>query len=113
MEFQIIEELPDRVRVALIGMLDMVGVGKIETRFLAATVARGVNTVVELSQMSFISSLGMGLLLSAARGLNRKGAKLVLLAPQQDVELALEVARLKDKLPIAHDEAELALLLAG
>jgi anti-anti-sigma factor len=112
MQIQIVEQSPERTRVALIGMLDMVGVGQIETRFLAATVAPGVTAVVDLSQMSFISSLGMGLLLNAARGLSRKGAKLLLVRPQQDVELALGVARLTDLLPIAHDDAELDRLLA-
>ncbi len=113
MNLQVVEQSPERTRVALIGMLDMVGVGQIETRFLAATVAPGVTAVVDLAEMSFISSLGMGLLLNAARGLNRKGAKLVLLRPQEDVEMALGVARLTEMLPIAHDEAELARLLAG
>src|SRR5436305_8861365 len=98
MEFQVVEHSPKMTRIALIGMLDMVGVGQIEIRFLAAAVAPGVDTVVDLSQMSFISSLGMGLLLNAAKGLQRKGAKLLLFRPQQDVELALGVARLNTML---------------
>lgn len=93
-------------RVALVGMLDLVSVGQIETRFMAATVARGVNTVVDLSQLSFIASMGMGVLVSTYKGLKRKGAKIVLLNPQPDVESALLVARLHDILPIAHGEEE-------
>jgi anti-anti-sigma factor len=93
-------------RVALVGMLDLTGVGQIETKFMAATVARGKNTVVDLSQLSFIASMGMGVLVSAYKGLKRKGAKVVLLNPQADVESALLVARLHEILPIAHGEEE-------
>ncbi len=93
-------------RVALVGMLDMVAVGQIETKFNAATVARGKDVIVDLSGMTFIASLGMGMLVSAHRGLKRKGKKLVLLNPQQDVELALLTARLQELMPFAHSEEE-------
>lgn len=93
-------------RVALVGMLDMVAVGQIETKFNAATVARGKDAIVDLSDMTFIASLGMGMLVSVHRGLKRKGKKLVLLNPQQDVESALLTARLQELMPFAHSEEE-------
>jgi anti-anti-sigma factor len=99
-------------RVALVGMLDMVSVGEIATKFTAATASRGNNTIVDISQMSFIASLGMGVLVSAYKALKRKGAKMVLLNPQADVESALIAARLQDILPIAHGEDEALRLLA-
>jgi anti-sigma B factor antagonist len=94
-------------RVALIGMLDLVAVGEIETRFMAATVARGRHTVVDLSQLSFIASLGMGILVSTYKGLKRKGVRIVLLNPQSDVQSALVVARLHELLPIVHGEEDI------
>ncbi len=100
-------------RVALSGSFDMVAVGEVETKFMVATVSRGKNTIVDLSRMSFIASLGMGVLVSAYKGLKRKGAKIVLLNPQPDVELALGAARLKEILPIAHSEADAERLLAA
>ncbi len=112
MELRLIEESAGKTRVALVGMLDMVGVGKVETKLLATLVGRGANAIVDLAEMSFISSLGMGLLLNAAKGLKRKGAKFVLLSPQPDVEAALRVARLTEVLPVARDEAEAERLLA-
>ena len=99
-------------RVALIGMLDLVAVGQIETKFMAATVARGRNTVVDLSQLSFIASLGMAILVSTYKGLKCKGARIVLLNPQPDVQSALVVARLHDLLPIVHGEDEVEKLFA-
>jgi anti-anti-sigma factor len=99
-------------RIALIGMFDMVAVGEIETRFTTATSGRGKNTIIDLAGMTFIASLGMGVLVTAYKGLKRKGAKLVLLNPQPDVESALNAARLKNILPIAHSEEEAERLLA-
>src|SRR5437016_3135842 len=99
-------------RIALVGMLDMVAVGEIETQFMAATASRGKNTIVDVSQLSFIASLGMGVLVSAYKALKRKGARMVLLAPQADVESALVAARLQEILPIAHSEDEALRLFA-
>jgi anti-anti-sigma factor len=114
MELQLVEASDSLTRVSLIGMLDLVGVGKVETKLLAATVARGAPTIVDVSEMTFIASLGMGLLLSCLKGLKRKGAKLVLLKPQRDVAAALTVARLTELLPIAEtDEQALQLLSAA
>jgi anti-anti-sigma regulatory factor len=48
----------------------------------------------------------MGMLVSAHRGLKRKGKKLVLLNPQEDVESALLTARLQELMPFAHSEEE-------
>ena len=112
MELHTGESSDTLTRVALVGMLDMVAVGEIETKFLAAAASRGKNTIVDISQMSFIASLGMGVLVSAYKALKRKGAKMVLLNPQADVESALIAARLQEILPIAHGEDEALRLLA-
>ncbi len=93
-------------RIALVGMLDMVAVGQIETKFNAATVARGKDTILDISGMTFIASLGMGMLVSVHRGLKRKGKKLILLNPQPDVESALLTARLQELMPFAHSDEE-------
>jgi anti-anti-sigma factor len=106
MELQIQDSNESVSRVALVGMLDMVAVGQIETKFNAATVARGKDAILDLSGMTFIASLGMGMLVSAHRGLKRRGKKLVLLNPQEDVESALLTARLQELMPFAHSEEE-------
>ena len=93
-------------RVALVGMFDVIAVGQIETKFMAATVARGRDTIVDLSLLSFIASMGMGVLVTTYKGLKRRGAKILLLNPQPDVESALRVARLQHILPIVHGEEE-------
>lgn len=98
-------------RVTLVGMFDMVAVDEFESRFLAATAGRGKDTIIDLAGMSFIASLGMGVLEKAYKDLKHKGAKIVLLNPQPDVESALRAAHLHKTLPIAHGEEEVQRLL--
>jgi stage II sporulation protein AA (anti-sigma F factor antagonist) len=111
MELHIGASSDNITRVALVGMFDMVAVDELESRFLAATAGRGKNTIVDLAQMSFIASLGMGVLEKAYKNLKRKGAKIVLLNPQPDVEAALRATRLDELLPIVHGEEEAQRLL--
>ena len=102
MELKIGDSTESVSRVALIGMLDMVAVGQVETKFLAATVARGQDVIVDLSGMTFIASLGMGMLISCAKSLHRHGAKMVLLRPTGIVEEALKAVGIDQVIPIAH-----------
>jgi anti-anti-sigma factor len=104
MKFESLEANESLTRVALIGMLDLAGVGQVERDFTAATVDRGVPTIVDLSQLTFLASMGMQLLLRCAKALRDRGAALVLLNPTKDVELALAAAQLTRFLPVAHDE---------
>jgi anti-anti-sigma factor len=100
-------------RIALVGMLDLAAVEQIRTDLMAAVVARGVNAIVDLSQLSFIGSMGMDALVTAQKSLKRTGAKIVLLNPQLDVEFAIRTARLHAILPIAHGEDEAQRFLAA
>ena len=102
MELAILEEEDTHTLVALKGQLDMEGVGKVDVRFSAATVARGKPTLVELSGVEFIASLGMGMLVACARALGRKGVPMILVNPQLLVEKARKTARLQEILPMVH-----------
>jgi anti-anti-sigma factor len=112
MELHIGASTDTLTRVVLVGMFDMVAVDELESQFLAATAGRDKNTIIDLAQMPFIASLGMGVLEKAYKDLKRKGAKIVLLDPQPDVEAALRAAHLHEILPIAHGEEEALRLLA-
>ena len=112
MELQHLKSNDSSVRLALRGMLDLTGVTQIESSFLAATVAVGKSSVVDLSQVPFIASLGLGLLISATKGLKRKGARLILLAPTAEVAKVFAAAGLLDVMTIAYDEAEVSRILS-
>jgi len=63
-------------KVVLAGRLDTAGVDRVETRFGAAIVPAGKNTVVDLTQVTFLASMGIRMLIATTRALSRKGGKL-------------------------------------
>ncbi len=98
--------------VALSGRLDVEGVQAIDVVFHAHTAARGLNTVVDLSGVTLIASLGLGMLVAVAKSLRRRNARMVLVAPQGPVRTVLEVTRVTDTIPIVADLREAEQLLA-
>lgn len=78
MELNLEEVAQDVVCVGLNGRLDTPGVDQVETRFNAATVATSRHALIDLASVSFVSSMGIRMLISAARALQQRGRKLVL-----------------------------------
>lgn len=104
----------DRIaRVRLRGRLDTPGVDLIETKFTSQVVPDGVATVVDLSQVSFIASMGLRMFISIGKALRRKNARMVLFAPQSQVNEVFQTVQLRDILPIVMDEAEAIRYAAG
>lgn len=106
MELNLLESNDGITRVALSGRMDTEGVDTVETRFSAATVADGQNAIVDLSGTSFIASMGIRMLVVAAKSLAGKGAKLVLLSPPPLVEEYMADANLGELIPVVHSEEE-------
>jgi anti-sigma B factor antagonist len=112
MELKVLERDDGVTHVALIGSLDIQGLHKIDMQFHCQTAAKRQPAIVDMSQVDFISSLGMGMLISCGQSLQRHvKVRMVLLKPQPMVETALKTARLDLVLPIVHDLDE-ALQLA-
>lgn len=109
------ETLPeDIVRARLCGRLDTVGVDRVETRFNAAVTAGGRDVIVDLSEVSFVSSMGVRLLITAARVQRSRGRRIVLYAATPLVAETLAMVALDRILPIVADEgAARGLLAAG
>lgn len=91
--------------VALLGRLDIQGVNDIQYEFLHSTTVHPKATVVDLSKVTYIGSLGISMLVSAAKHLERKGARMVLLGPSELVGKALETSCLHHVIPVASEEA--------
>src|SRR5258706_12543011 len=92
-------------RVKLRGRLDTLGVDKIETKFTGAVVPDGRNTVVDLREVSFIASMGLRLFIAVAKQLRRRNARMVLFAPQAQVNEGVQTVLLRDIMPLVADEA--------
>lgn len=92
--------------VQIIGPLDLVGVESIGLRFTASTGSRRKHAIVDMSQVPFVASLGIGLLVQVARALAASRCRLVLLNPTPLVEKPLRAAKLDSLIPIAQQLEE-------
>jgi anti-sigma B factor antagonist len=109
-------QLDDRItHLAIVGRMDITGLHAIDAKFHGYTSARRRPALVDLSGLEFINSLGMGMIVSCARSLQRYGAKMVLLNPLPVVEEALEAVGIDQGIPIVRsiDEAYSILFPSG
>jgi anti-anti-sigma factor len=112
MDMQVAEIAQDVVRVILKGRLDIEGAAKIDLGFSAvAGSKRGI--VVDMSEVTFLASIGIRTLLLGAKTMQRRGGTLVLLKPLPDVEQVLEMTGVTDLLPIVRDEASAVAAVSG
>lgn len=112
MQLSIIRADDSITHLVLEGRLDVQGVNHIHDKFVFHTASRRKSTLVDVSGVTFIASLGIGMLVSAAKALQRQGAKMVLLGPTDMVQRTLEAAGIEHVIPIVHAE-ENALQLLG
>lgn len=94
------------IQVQLTGRLDILGAQAIEVRFTALTaISRGA-VLVDLSEVTFLASLGMRTLLATARAVGAKGGGLVLFRPQPNVREVLDTSGVSNLIPVRDDLQE-------
>lgn len=99
-------------KVVLAGRLDSAGVDIIETRFTAGIVPAGAHTVVDLTEVVFLASLGVRMFISTTRALAWKGGKLVMFGATPPVMETITTMGFEDIVPVVETESEaLALLM--
>jgi anti-anti-sigma factor len=113
MELTVIRTDDELTHLSLVGRLDLPGVQAVELKFLAYTASRKKPSVVDMAGVTFVSSMGMRMLLSAAKNLKPAGAKLVVLNPGEVVEEALRTAGLDTIVLISKDLGEATRLASG
>jgi anti-anti-sigma factor len=94
------------VRINLVGRLDTQGVDRVETKFVSSVVPAGNNAVVDLSGVDFLGSMGIRMLISTARSLKARQARLVLFGVPQQVGQVFEAVALHRVINICGKEAE-------
>jgi anti-sigma B factor antagonist len=92
-------------RVTLSGRLDIAG-AEVVALPLATLAGAKQGLIIDMSGVSFVASIGLRHLVSAAKALNRRNGRLVLLNPNALVVEVLTTSGLTDLLPIVHSEAE-------
>ena len=102
----VITDLSGVTKAELSGRLDTASVNQVETSFIAGIVPKAQHTVVDLTNVSFIASLGIRMLLSAARVLSRRGAKFVMYGATPAVMEIIETTALSEIIPVLGTEAD-------
>src|SRR5579863_4728111 len=100
MQLQVNDAGEGLLEVLLVGRLDTPGVDRIETLLTAHLVPRGARAIIDLSQVTFVGSGGIRMLITIARALARKGGKLVLHGAQPLVAQVFETTSLNDLVPV-------------
>ena len=93
--------------MSLSGRFDVQGALEVDSQF-TEIVKEKRKVVVDLSQVTFIASLGIRTLVTGAKATANHGGKMVLLNPQPNVEQVLRTTHVDTVMPIIRDSAEIA-----
>ena len=97
-------ELENNIRlIQLVGALDMNGAYSIEVQFVRACEGDRVHVIVDLAKVSYISSVGIPMMVNTAKSVTAHGGKMVLLNPQNAVADVLELTGISEVIPIYFD----------
>ena len=108
-------ELDNHIKlIRLIGSLDILGVGSVETKFAGYCAGENVRVIVDLSGLTFLASIGIRMLTINAKSLASRGGRMALLRPTQEVRKILEMTGIPDVIPMYDgiESAETVLLAA-
>ncbi len=106
MNLEVIESTDSITVIKLIGRLDIAGIDQVQLKFLGHTAARKLPTVVDMSEVSFLASLGIRMFVDAAKNIRAAGGHLVLLSPQAHVEKSITASGLHAIMAICHNLEE-------
>ena len=98
------EQLADGVeKISLIGRMDSIGGHDIDLRFKALVATRKLLAVVDMSEVSFLASIGIRTLITNARAQRQRGGEMALASPQPLVADVLKVAGIDTIIPLYPD----------
>ncbi len=72
------------------GRMDIDGADVIRKQLASATAGHGLRVILDLAEVNFMSSIGIGMIVRVAQSVQKRGGNLVLLDPQSVVWLVLE-----------------------
>ena len=99
-----VERLDNGIKkITLRGKMDIDGTNQIDLRLSAETSVERAFVVVDLSEVDFMASVGIGVLMRSYKALKLRGGKMVFLSPQKVVELVLERTLVNTLIPVYYD----------
>jgi anti-anti-sigma factor len=103
-----VEHLPGNIDRAIpIGRWDVAGAADIDLR-LSVLAGSGRSIILDMTQVSFLSSMGMRSVIICAQAVMQRHAKMVMLSPSEHVASALAMAAIDTLVPI-HDDIDAAI----
>ena len=87
--------------VRLAGTLDINGVSQVEMRFTGHCAGEKAQVIVDLSEVEFLASIGIRLLMLNAKSLASRGGRMVILSPRPEVLRVLEMTGIPAIIPIS------------
>lgn len=108
-------ELDNNIRlVKLIGTLNITGTTDIGSKFAEHCAGEAVRVIVDLSDVDFLSSIGIRLLMSTAKSVTSNGGKMVFLKPIPEVRNILDIAGILEVIPVyGHVESAVTGLMSS
>ena len=91
------------VKIVLEGRLDIDGTQQVEQAFAYSTSTRPGQFAVDLSGVTFLASIGIRMLLTAARAQSLRGGKLILVSPGGMTRKVLETAGVDQLVSVVGD----------
>ena len=91
-----------------VGRWDAVGASDIDLR-LSALSGSGRSLIIDMAQVSFLSSMGIRSIVMSAKAVTLRGGKLVLLSPNENIAMVLTNTGIDALVPIL-DDLDAALL---
>jgi anti-sigma B factor antagonist len=109
------EQLAEGIeKISLIGRLDSAGTQEIDMRFSALVATRKLFAVVDMSEVSFLASIGIRALITNARAQKQRGGEMALAGPPPLVADVLKVAGVDTIIPLYPDvDSAFSALKAG
>lgn len=98
-------------RIDLSGFLDAATVSRLERQFTQLMPVGGHDVIVDLSGVEYCGSLGIRMLLVAAKLVKQRGGRMVLSSPQARMQILIDTVALGHLIPVAPSLEEAQALL--
>ncbi|MGO9544349.1 MAG: STAS domain-containing protein [Rhodomicrobium sp.] len=99
-------------KIVLSGRMDIEGASAADLKFSVIAGAKK-KVAVDLTDVSFMASLGIRTLMISAKAMANKGGKMVLVNPQPNVEKVLETTGVNTVIPMVKSMQEAAAILGA
>jgi anti-anti-sigma factor len=105
-EVVLIETTNAFAHVAVRGKLDTAGVEEVALKLTTQTVARRMPAIIDLTEVTFLASLGIGMLVQIAKSMHARGIGLAVVVGPTPVRQTLEMAFLGPLLPLVENRGD-------